>query len=51
MSEYRIYLRQLRIARGMTQLDLTDAIGLAPNLVSAWEQGRGLPTLKCCNVN
>jgi transcriptional regulator with XRE-family HTH domain len=44
MSEYRTYLRQLRIARGMTQLDLSDTIGLPPSLVSAWEQGRVLPT-------
>jgi transcriptional regulator with XRE-family HTH domain len=44
MSEYRTYLRQLRIARGMTQLDLSDTIGLPPGLVSAWEQGRALPT-------
>src|SRR4051812_25530197 len=44
MSEFRMYLRQLRIARGMTQLDLSDTIGLPPSLVSAWEQGRALPT-------
>lgn len=50
MSEFRTYLRQLRIARGMTQLDLSDTIGLAPNLVSAWEQGRGLPTLSQLNA-
>ena len=50
MSEFRTYLRQLRIARGMTQLDLTDTIGLAPNLVSAWEQGRALPTLSQLNA-
>ena len=50
MSEFRTYLRQLRIARGMTQLDLSDMIGLAPNLVSAWEQGRGLPTLNQLNA-
>ena len=42
MSEYRTYLRQLRIARGMTQLDVSDTIGLPPRLVSAWEQGRML---------
>jgi transcriptional regulator with XRE-family HTH domain len=50
MSEYRTYLRQLRIARGMTQLDLSDTIGLAPGLVSAWEQGRVLPTLSQLNA-
>jgi transcriptional regulator with XRE-family HTH domain len=50
MSEYRTYLRQLRIARGMTQLDLSDAIGLPPGLVSAWEQGRALPTLSQLNA-
>ena len=50
MSEFRTYLRQLRIARGMTQLDLSDTIGLAPSLVSAWEQGRGLPTLSQLNA-
>src|SRR4029078_4264761 len=51
MSDFRTYLRQLRIARGMTQLDLSDTIGLAPSLVSAWEQGRGLPTLSQLNAN
>ena len=50
MSEYRIYLRQLRIARGMTQLDLSDTIGLPSGLVSAWEQGRALPTLSQLNA-
>ena len=50
MSEYRTYLRQLRIARGMTQLDLSDTIGLPPHLVSAWEQGRVLPTLSQLNA-
>jgi transcriptional regulator with XRE-family HTH domain len=50
MSEFRIYLRQLRIARGMTQLDLADTIGLAPGLVGAWEQGRALPTLSQLNA-
>ena len=50
MSEYRTYLRQLRIARGMTQLDLSDTIGLPPRLVSAWEQGRMLPTLSQLNA-
>ena len=50
MSEYRIYLRQLRIARGMTQLDLADTIGLPPSLVGAWEQGRVLPTLSQLNA-
>jgi transcriptional regulator with XRE-family HTH domain len=50
MSEYRTYLRQLRIARGMTQLDLSDTIGLPPGLVSAWEQGRVLPTLSQLNA-
>jgi len=50
MSEYRIYLRQLRIARGMTQLDLSDTIGLPAGLVSAWEQGSALPTLSQLNA-
>lgn len=50
MSEFRTYLRQLRIARGMTQLDLADAVGLPPGLVSAWEHGRTLPTLSQLNA-
>jgi transcriptional regulator with XRE-family HTH domain len=50
MSEFRTYLRQLRIARGMTQVDLSDTVGLAPSLVSAWEQGRVLPTLSQLNA-
>ncbi len=44
MNEFHTYLRQLRIARGMTQLDLADALGLPPGLIGAWEQGRTLPT-------
>jgi transcriptional regulator with XRE-family HTH domain len=44
MNEFQYYLRQLRIARGMTQLDLADALGLSPRLVSAWERGHTLPT-------
>jgi transcriptional regulator with XRE-family HTH domain len=50
MSEFRTYLRHLRIARGMTQLDLADTIGLAAGLVGAWEQGRALPTLSQLNA-
>jgi transcriptional regulator with XRE-family HTH domain len=50
MVEFRTYLRQLRIARGMTQLDLADALGLPVGLVSAWEQGRGLPALSQLNA-
>ncbi len=50
MIEFRTYLRQLRIARGMTQLDLADAVGLSHALVSAWEQGRSLPTLTELNA-
>jgi transcriptional regulator with XRE-family HTH domain len=50
MSEFRMYLRQLRIARGMTQLDLADTIGLAPGVICAWEQGRALPTLSQLNA-
>jgi transcriptional regulator with XRE-family HTH domain len=50
MIEFRTYLRQLRIARGMTQLDLADAVGLPVGLVSAWEQGRALPALSQLNA-
>jgi transcriptional regulator with XRE-family HTH domain len=50
MVEFRTYLRQLRIARGMTQLDLADALGLPVGLVSAWEQGRKLPALSQLNA-
>ena len=44
MNEFPSYLRQLRIARGMTQLDLADQLGVSPGLVSSWEQGRVTPT-------
>jgi transcriptional regulator with XRE-family HTH domain len=50
MIEFRTYLRQLRIVRGMTQLDLADAVGLPPGLIGAWEQGRTLPTLSQLNA-
>jgi transcriptional regulator with XRE-family HTH domain len=50
MPEFRTYLRQLRIAQGMTQLDLAEAIGLSHALVSNWEQGRALPTLTQLNA-
>jgi transcriptional regulator with XRE-family HTH domain len=43
MNEFPSYLRQLRIARGMTQLDLADALGLPPGLISSWEIGRATP--------
>jgi transcriptional regulator with XRE-family HTH domain len=44
MNEFPSYLRQLRIAAGMTQLDLADVLGLAPGLISSWESGRVTPT-------
>src|SRR5262245_64341057 len=44
MNEFPSYLRQLRIARGMTQLDFADQLGLPPGLISAWELGRATPT-------
>jgi transcriptional regulator with XRE-family HTH domain len=50
MIEFRTYLRRLRLARGMTQRDLADAVGLAPSLVIAWEQGRALPSLAELNA-
>jgi transcriptional regulator with XRE-family HTH domain len=50
MIEFRTYLRQLRIARGMTQLDLADAVGLQVGQISSWEQGRSLPTLSQLNA-
>ena len=50
MTEFRTYLRQLRIAQGMTQLDLAEAVGLSHSLVSVWELGRALPTLTQLNA-
>jgi transcriptional regulator with XRE-family HTH domain len=50
MIEFRTYLRQLRIAQGMTQLDLAEAIGLSHSLISIWEHGRALPTLTQLNA-
>jgi transcriptional regulator with XRE-family HTH domain len=50
MIEFRTYLRQLRIARGLTQLDLGEAVGLPHGAVSAWENGRALPTLTQLNA-
>ena len=44
MNEFPSYMRQLRIAAGMTQLDLADTLGLAASLISAWELGRVTPT-------
>jgi transcriptional regulator with XRE-family HTH domain len=44
MNEFPSYLRQLRIAQGLAQLDLADALGLPPGLISAWELGRATPT-------
>jgi transcriptional regulator with XRE-family HTH domain len=50
MIEFRTYLRQLRIAQGMTQLDLAEAVGLSHSLISIWEHGRALPTLTQLNA-
>jgi transcriptional regulator with XRE-family HTH domain len=44
MNEFPSYLRQLRIAAGMTQLDLADMLGLSPGLIGSWELGRVTPT-------
>jgi transcriptional regulator with XRE-family HTH domain len=44
MNEFPGYIRQLRIARGLTQLDLADMLGVPPGLISAWELGRATPT-------
>jgi transcriptional regulator with XRE-family HTH domain len=50
MIEFRTYLRQLRMARGMTQLDLAEALGLHHSIVGGWEQGRTLPSLAQLNA-
>jgi transcriptional regulator with XRE-family HTH domain len=50
MTEFRTYLRQLRIGNGMTQLDLAEAVGVSHGVVSAWERGRDLPTLTQLNA-
>lgn len=36
-------LRRIRRARKMTQIDLGEAAGLAPNSISKWEAGDAMP--------
>ncbi|MBQ4049613.1 MAG: helix-turn-helix transcriptional regulator, partial [Clostridia bacterium] len=36
-------LRDLRKARGMTQKDVADRVGVVPKTVSKWETGHGFP--------
>lgn len=38
-------IRSLREARGLTQRQLADAIGVTDKAVSKWESGRGLPDI------
>jgi transcriptional regulator with XRE-family HTH domain len=37
------YIRQLRVARGLTQLQLATALGTTPGTVSKWESGAREP--------
>ena len=38
-------VRQLREARGMTQAELAESIGVSSKTVSKWETGKGLPDI------
>ncbi|WMJ83293.1 helix-turn-helix domain-containing protein [Oscillospiraceae bacterium LTW-04] len=38
-----IIIRQARLARGMTQKQLAEKMGLSDKAVSKWERGTGLP--------
>ncbi len=38
-----IIIRQARLARGMTQKQLAEKMGISDKAVSKWERGTGLP--------
>ena len=38
-------IRAFRIARGLSQTELADALGLDQTTISAWESGKAEPTL------
>lgn len=43
LSKSGILLRDLRIAKGLTQKQLADILGVVPKTVSKWETGHGFP--------
>lgn len=42
-------IKQLREAKGMTQIELADKIGVSSKTVSKWETGKGLPDITLWN--
>lgn len=38
-------LKVWRAVKGMTQTELADAVGVSPQTILAWEQGKAIPRL------
>ncbi len=43
-KDYSAQIKQLRVALGMTQHSLADQLGVRPQVVASWEQGRREPS-------
>lgn len=41
---YELHLKEIRLARGMTQRDLAAAMKVSPGAVGQWESGTTKPT-------
>lgn len=52
--EFRLQLREIRKARGMTQKDVYQRLQVSPNCYASWEQGRTEPDIesliKLCEI-
>lgn len=42
--DYELHLKDVRIARGMTQRELAEAVNVTVGAVSQWESGTAKPT-------
>lgn len=52
--DYGRILRAVRIARGMTAIDLAKQVGVHPNTIYFWERGDSQPSIyayeRCLNI-
>lgn len=42
---YELRIKEFRLARGITQLELADAVGTTPQMISKYERGDAIPSV------